>query len=61
MRLVLSLCRINIPGIFITSYCSFIVMCSKHSCKSVIWSVIIGSILVFSKFMGASEGLFSFW
>ena len=51
---------LNIPKIFIVSYCSFIVMCGKRCCKSVIWSVLIGSILVSSKFMVAPESFFSF-
>ena len=41
-------------------YCCFIVMCGKSYCKSVIWSVLIGSIFVFSKFMVAPEA-FNFW
>ena len=51
----------NIPKFFIVSYCSFIVMCGKRSCKSVIWSVLIGSILAFSTFTVAPDALFSFW
>ena len=51
----------NIPQFFIVTYCSFIVMCGKRSCKSVIWSVLIGSILAFSTFTVAPDALLSFW